>query len=172
MCMRPQRRRPRPRFCGSLRGPEPADWDCAADCGRRPTPRAPALAAGDTYLREWAVWSVRNLCEVSCEAAAIIAELQPQGVEQSGDLARMGVQVAWDEERRKPVIKQLPRRPAAAAAAAAEPQPAADATPVVAATGSTTTRRATAWWEEQQQDLEKNENNKEEKDEEEDASSS
>ena len=171
--MRPQRRRPRPRFCGSLSSPEPADWDCATDCAtdcwRRPTPRAPAPAAGDTYLREWAVWSVRNLCEVSCEAAAIIAELQPQGVEQSGDLARMGVQVAWDEERRKPVIKQLPRRPAAAAAAAAEPQPAADATPVVAATGSTTTRRATAWWEEQQ-DREKNEN-KEEKEEEEDASS-
>ena len=34
-------------------------------------------------------------------------EMQPQGVEQSGDLARMGLKVEWDAETNKPVIKPL-----------------------------------------------------------------
>jgi hypothetical protein len=44
---------------------------------------------GDDYLREWALWGVRNLCQGSDAARAEIEGLQPQTAADSQQLAAM-----------------------------------------------------------------------------------
>lgn len=98
-------------------------------------------SAGDSFLREWALWAVRNMCEVSDAARDSIrratashprplgttarkqrrapmspptsalsharSALQPVGVQKrSDDLSRMGLEVEWDAELGRPVLRR------------------------------------------------------------------
>ena len=51
---------------------------------------------GDDYLREWALWGVRNLCAGSDVARGEIERMQPQAAADSQQLAAMGLNVEVD----------------------------------------------------------------------------
>ena len=53
---------------------------------------------GDDYLREWALWGVRNLCAGSDAARREIEQMQPQAAADSQQLTAMGLNVEVDPE--------------------------------------------------------------------------
>lgn len=62
---------------------------------------------GEAYLREWALWAVRNMTEVSDAARQKIIELQPQAVEESEELLAKGLDVELNRETGRPrVVKR------------------------------------------------------------------
>jgi ataxin-10 len=62
---------------------------------------------GEAYLREWALWAVRNMTQGSDLARKTIVELQPQAVEESEELLSRGLGVELNKETGKPrVVKQ------------------------------------------------------------------
>lgn len=63
---------------------------------------------GDDYLREWALWAVRNLCAGSDEARREIEELQPQVAADSHSLAAAGLNVEVDLETGKVKVGNVP----------------------------------------------------------------
>ena len=61
----------------------------------------------EPYLREWSLWTVRNMTNGSDEARKKIIELQPQAVEQSDELLARGLGVELNSETQKPrVVRQ------------------------------------------------------------------
>jgi ataxin-10 len=56
---------------------------------------------GDDYLREWALWGVRNLCAGSDAARREIEQMQPQAAADSQQLTAMGLNVEVDPETGK-----------------------------------------------------------------------
>nr|KJB13929.1 hypothetical protein B456_002G109400 [Gossypium raimondii] len=60
------------------------------------------------YLREWGIWSLRNLLEGNAENQQIVADLQLQGSVDMPELARLGLKVEVDQNthRAKLVISQ------------------------------------------------------------------
>lgn len=48
------------------------------------------------WVREWALWGIRNLCEGSHAARAAIRELQPQAPVSSPELQQLGMRVVLD----------------------------------------------------------------------------
>ena len=61
----------------------------------------------EPYLREWSLWTVRNMTNGSEEARKKIIELQPQAVEQSDELLARGLGVELNSETQKPrVVRQ------------------------------------------------------------------
>ena len=48
------------------------------------------------WVREWALWGIRNLCEGSQAAQAAIQELQPQAPVSSPELQQLGMRVVLD----------------------------------------------------------------------------
>lgn len=61
----------------------------------------------EPYLREWSLWTVRNITNGSEEARKKIIELQPQAVEQSDELLARGLGVELNSETQKPrVVRQ------------------------------------------------------------------
>ena len=61
----------------------------------------------EPYLREWALWAVRNMTQASDMARNKISELQPQAIEESEDLLSRGLGVELNRETGKPrVVKR------------------------------------------------------------------
>lgn len=60
---------------------------------------------GDDFLREWALWAVRNLCAGSDAARAEIEGLQPQTAADSQHLTAMGLNVQLDPDTGKVRVK-------------------------------------------------------------------
>jgi len=61
---------------------------------------------GDDYLREWALWAVRNLCAGSDAARAEIEGLQPQAAADAHQLAAMGLDVDVDASTGRVKVKK------------------------------------------------------------------
>jgi len=62
---------------------------------------------GEAYLREWALWAVRNMTQVSDLARKKILELHPQAVEESEELLAKGLGVELNRETGRPrIVKQ------------------------------------------------------------------
>lgn len=59
---------------------------------------------GEAYLREWALWAVRNMTQVSESARKKIIELHPQAVEESEELLAKGLGVELNRETGRPRI--------------------------------------------------------------------
>ena len=59
---------------------------------------------GDDYLREWALWGVRNLCAGSDDARYEIEGLQPQVATDAHALAAAGLNVQVDENTGRVVV--------------------------------------------------------------------
>jgi len=58
----------------------------------------------EPYLREWTLWTVRNMTNGSDEVRKKIMELQPQAVEQSDELLARGLGVELNNESGKPRV--------------------------------------------------------------------
>ena len=68
---------------------------------------------GDDYLREWALWGVRNLCAGSDVARGEIERMQPQAAADSQQLAAMGLNVEVDPGTGKVRVGSVRREKAA-----------------------------------------------------------
>jgi len=66
---------------------------------------------GDDYLREWALWGVRNLCAGSDAARGEIERMQPQAAADSQELAAMGLNVEVDPGTGKVRVGSVRRGP-------------------------------------------------------------
>ncbi|KAA8515980.1 hypothetical protein F0562_019159 [Nyssa sinensis] len=53
------------------------------------------------FLREWGIWSVRNLLEGNAENQRVVAELELQGSVDVPEIARLGLRVEFDEKSRR-----------------------------------------------------------------------
>ena len=84
---------------------------------------------GDDYLREWALWGVRNLCAGSDVARGEIERMQPQAAADSQQLAAMGLNVEVDPGTGKVRVGSTRRGRVAATAAGPPPARAIHAAP-------------------------------------------
>ena len=66
---------------------------------------------GEAYLREWALWAVRNLTQSSELARSKIAELQPQAVEESEELLSRSLGVELNRETGRPRVVRREQMP-------------------------------------------------------------
>ena len=53
------------------------------------------------YVREWALWAIRNLCAGNERAQSELASLQPMQVVQTEEMQRMGLDLRLDSITRK-----------------------------------------------------------------------
>lgn len=84
---------------------------------------------GDDYLREWALWGVRNLCAGSDAARLEIEQMQPQAAADSQQLTAMGLNVEVDPETGKVRVGGVKKTGVAAAPAPGANAPAGGALP-------------------------------------------
>ena len=82
---------------------------------------------GEAYLREWALWAVRNLTQSSELARDKTAELQPQAVEESEELLSRSLGVELNRETGRPRVvrrEQVPIEDATARRESDDAEPA------------------------------------------------
>ncbi|KAE8654123.1 ARM repeat superfamily protein, putative isoform 2 [Hibiscus syriacus] len=60
------------------------------------------------YLREWGIWSVRNLLEGNAENQQTLADLQLQGTVDTPELTRLGLRVEVDQNTRRAKLVNIP----------------------------------------------------------------
>ncbi|PPD88350.1 hypothetical protein GOBAR_DD14703 [Gossypium barbadense] len=60
------------------------------------------------YLREWGIWSLRNLLEGNAENQQIVADLQLQGSVDMPELARLGLKVEVDQNTHRAKLVNIP----------------------------------------------------------------
>ncbi|KAE8661256.1 ARM repeat superfamily protein, putative isoform 2 [Hibiscus syriacus] len=60
------------------------------------------------YLREWGIWSVRNLLEGNAENQQTVADLQLQGTIDTPELTRLGLRVEVDQNTRRAKLVNIP----------------------------------------------------------------
>ena len=63
---------------------------------RHDAPQLPQVDDQSPWVREWALWGMRNLCEGSQAAQAAVQELQPQAPASSPELQQLGMRVVLD----------------------------------------------------------------------------
>jgi ataxin-10 len=66
---------------------------------------------GEPYLREWALWAVRNLTQSSELARSKIADLQPQAIEESEELLSKSLGVELNRETGRPRVVRREQTP-------------------------------------------------------------
>ncbi|XVF24548.1 hypothetical protein REPUB_Repub13aG0137800 [Reevesia pubescens] len=60
------------------------------------------------YLREWAIWSLRNLLEGNAENQQAVADFELQGSVDIPELARLGLRVEVDQKTRRAKLVNIP----------------------------------------------------------------
>ncbi|GLU12617.1 hypothetical protein SLE2022_292810 [Rubroshorea leprosula] len=60
------------------------------------------------FLREWGIWSVRNLLEGNAENQQMVADFELQGSIDVPELARLGLRVEVDQETRRAKLVNVP----------------------------------------------------------------
>lgn len=60
------------------------------------------------YLREWGIWSLRNLLEGNAVNQQAVADLEPQGSVDMPELTRLGLRVEIDQNTRRAKLVNIP----------------------------------------------------------------
>ena len=60
------------------------------------------------FLREWGIWSVRNMLEGNNENQKVVAELEIQGSADVPEITSLGLRVEVDQRTRRAKLVNIP----------------------------------------------------------------
>ncbi|KAM1606777.1 hypothetical protein ACFX1Z_027439 [Malus domestica] len=89
-------------------GPKPSSLKPCPYKGFRRDIVACGLDDDNPYLREWAIWCVRNLFEGNEENERVVAELEIQRAVDTPEIAQFGLRVEVNPETRRPKLVNIP----------------------------------------------------------------